>query len=79
MTNFPSSVGYYCQREGSEQESADSLLVNSVQNGKLKVSVANPRRGFRLNRLLLMVPTTSTMIILKGLLGNLFIILKIIK
>lgn len=37
---FGSNVDYYCQSEVSEYESADSLLVKGVQNGKLRVSIA---------------------------------------
>lgn len=37
---FGSNVDYYCQSEVSEYESADSLLVKGVWNGKLKVFIA---------------------------------------
>lgn len=37
---FGSSVDYYCKSEVSEYESADSLLVKGVWNGKLKVFIA---------------------------------------
>lgn len=70
MTKFASSVDYYCQREGSEYEC--TLLVNSGQTSTVRVAIAEMRRGFVFNRLLLTAPTTSS-IILEVLLGNLFL------